>query len=130
MRIFIALTLMIFGFSFAEIVFKPEKNTFKEGEKVCFYLKNDTNKTLYLPSTAPWVVFDKEGKVLYSPVAIQKIVKIKPKSEKKWCWNQKNFKKEKVLSGDYKVRLTIFEDGKRKFLSFNVKIKPPYKNDK
>ena len=130
MRVFFVLILAIFSFSLADVVFKPTKNVFKEGEKICFSLKNDTNKIIYLPSSAPWVVFDKEGKVLYSPVAIQKIVKLKPKSEKKWCWNQKNFKNENVLSGEYKVRLTVFEDGKRKFLSFNVKVQPYYKNGK
>jgi uncharacterized cupredoxin-like copper-binding protein len=143
-RLIVFLILIFTGSSFAENVeFKPEKQTFKKGEKVCFYLKNKSNKTVFLPSSAPWVVLgdvkeyklgeEREFKerVIYSPVANQVIVKVKPNEEKKWCWDQKTFEEAKeILSGEYTVRISVFEDGKLNFHSFKVKIEPDYSNAK
>ncbi|WP_051654150.1 hypothetical protein [Persephonella sp. KM09-Lau-8] len=124
-------TFLIFStFSFAalsagEIEFKPEKKVFKKSEKVCFYLKNNSDQKIYLPSSAPWAVFQdkKYEKVVYSPIAMQSIIEIKPSEEKKWCWEQKDFKNEQVPSGEYTIRLTAFQNGKKIFLSSSVQIK-------
>jgi len=127
MKHLMVLSLLFINFAFASIVFKPEKDIYKKGEKICFYLENKTDKIVLLPSSAPWVVFEKD-KILFAPVAVQKITKVKPKQKKKWCWNQKDFDKNEIVSGEYTIRLTIFENGKRKFLTFNVKIQPDYSN--
>lgn len=125
MRGLILAVLILMNTSFASIVFKSEKNVYKKGEIVCFYIENNTNKEIILPSSAPWVVFEND-KLLFAPVAIQQIVKIKPKQKKKWCWKQNDFDKKEILSGEYTIRLTVFENGKRKFLTFKVKIQPKY----
>ncbi|RUM46514.1 MAG: hypothetical protein DSY47_07975 [Hydrogenothermus sp.] len=125
MRGLILAVLIFMNTSFASIVFKPSKEVYRKGENVCFYIKNNTNKEIILPSSAPWVVFEND-KLLFAPVATQQIVKIKPKQKKKWCWNQKDFDKNEILSGEYTIRLTVFENGKRKFLTFKVKIQPNY----
>ncbi len=124
---------LIFNFSFASelkgIVFKTEKENIKKGEKICFSIENNSNKVIYLPSTAPWVVIDsKTQKIIYSPIASQMIVKLKPKSSKKWCWNQKDIEGNEVPIGTYQIRITIFtHKGKRKFLTFPLVINPEYK---
>jgi uncharacterized cupredoxin-like copper-binding protein len=123
------IALLIVGVSFASVVFKPDKEIYKKGEKVCFYIENKSNKEIILPSSAPWVVFDKDN-ILFAPVATQRIIRIKPNEKKKWCWKQESFDSKEILSGEYTIRLTVFEDGKRKFLSFKVKIEPNYSNAK
>ncbi len=129
MRSLLVLLLAFFNISLASIVFKPDKDIYKKGEKVCFYIENNTNSEVILPSSAPWVVFEGE-KLLFAPIATQQIVKIQPKQKKKWCWNQKDFENNDIVSGEYTVRLTVFENGKRKFLTFKVKIEPNYSNAK
>ncbi len=111
------------------IEFKLEKEKIKKGEKICFSIENNSNDIIYLPSTAPWVIIDaKTQKIVYSPIASQMIVKLKPKQSKKWCWNQKDFEGNEVPIGTYQIRITIFtKEGKRKFLSFPVVINPEYK---
>lgn len=127
MRGLILAVLIFINISFASIVFKPDKEVYKKGENVCFYIENNTNKEIILPSSAPWVVFE-DDKLLFAPVATQQIVKIKPRQKKKWCWNQKDFDKNEIISGEYTIRLTVFENGKRRFLTFKVKIQPKYSN--
>jgi len=120
--------LVFFGFANADIVFKPEKREYKKGEKICFYVKNNTGNTLFLPSSAPWAVFEDDNfeKLIFSPIGNQVIVKIKPNQEKKWCWKQKNFKNINISTGEYTIRITYFEKGKRKFASFKVKVISDY----
>ena len=127
MRGLILAVLIFMNISFASIVFKPDKEVYKKGENVCFYIENNTNTEIILPSSAPWVVFE-DDKLLFAPVATQQIVKIKPRQKKKWCWNQKDFDKNEIISGEYTIRLTVFENGKRRFLTFKVKIQPKYSN--
>ncbi len=133
----VVFSLLLFSFnSFSNttegIEFKPSKNIFKKGEDVCFTLKNNSGRDVYLPSSAPWAVFSDNdfNKVIYSPIATQAIEKLEPFQSKKWCWNQKTFDNDEVTSGDYKIRITVFKNGKRLFLSSDIKIKPKYTAEK
>jgi len=121
-----------FGLSYGEsnLKFIAKKEKFKVGEDVCFELINEDNKTYYLPSSAPWAVFDAESdKIIYSPIALQRIVKLKPNQKKQWCWKQVDINGEKVPTGRYKIRITIFDDkGHKIFKSLEVEIIPEYKN--
>ncbi len=113
----------------SNITFKLKKEKIKKGEKVCFSIKNNSKDFIYLPSTAPWVIIEaKTQKIIYSPIASQMIVKLKPKEEKEWCWNQKDIEGNEVPTGTYQVRITIFtKKGERKFLKFPLVINPEYK---
>ncbi|NPA53208.1 MAG: hypothetical protein GXO21_00915 [Aquificae bacterium] len=121
-------SLKSFSITTEGVEFKPERKVFKKGEKVCFTLKNKSGRDIYLPSSAPWAVFEDNDmdKVIYSPVATQKIEKLEPYQSKKWCWDQKTFDNDEVTSGDYKIRITVFKNGKRLFLAENIKIQPEY----
>lgn len=132
MRIILILTLFIFNLSFATVIFNSEKKEYKENENICFYLKNNSNNIIFLPSSAPWAVFEDEKfeKIIYSPISSQVIVKLNPNQEKKWCWKQENFKNKKVSAGEYTIRITYFENGKRKFATFKVKIVSDYSDAK
>ncbi len=134
-RYYILFLTILFSWSFAiaselsNITFKLEKEKIKKGEKVCFSIENNSNEFIYLPSTAPWVIIDaKTQKIIYSPIASQMIVKLKPKESKKWCWDQKDIEGNEVPVGTYQVRITIFtKKGKREFLKFPLIINPEYK---
>jgi len=123
-------SIIITGFVFAntkELQFIADKKVVNKGEKVCFLLKNNSKKEIVLPNSAPWVVISlsgrNEGKVVYSPIATLSLQKVPPTSEKKWCWDLKNFEGDYVHSGKYKVRLTVFINGKREFLSTEIEVK-------
>ncbi len=124
------LLLIITSFSFANIKglqFISDKKSVNKGEKVCFTLKNNSNKTVVLPNSAPWVVISlsgkNKGKVVFAPVSTQSLQYLKPNSEKKWCWDLKDFENEYVHSGKYKIRLTVFIDKKPVFLSTTIDVK-------
>ncbi|NPA12396.1 MAG: hypothetical protein GXO45_00250, partial [Aquificae bacterium] len=81
--------LLVFTQVFAQdIEFKPLKKVFNKGEKVCFVLVNNSDAVIYLPNSAPWVVFEKEKpeNIVYSPVALQVITTLKKGDKKQWCW--------------------------------------------
>ena len=108
------------------VKFYSEKPSYKKGENVCFVLENNSNNEILLPSTAPYAIFEKEKPevAIFSPVSAQVITVIKPKEKKQWCWNQKDIEGKEVPSGDYFVRLTIFDkSGKKYFLKSEFSIK-------
>ncbi len=127
---FFILAFIYISFAQSGLKFIAKKEKFKAGEDVCFELINNSKETFYLPSSAPWVVFEDETeKIIYSPIALQRIEKLKPGEKKSWCWKQIDINQDKVPSGDYKIRITLFSSkGKKEFLSINVKILPKYKN--
>jgi thioredoxin-related protein len=134
-RYYISFLLILSLFSFAKasqvdnIKFNLEKEKIKKGEKVCFSIENNSKEIIYLPSTAPWVIIDaKTQKIIYSPIASQMIVKLRPKNKKRWCWNQKDLEGNEVPTGTYQIRITIFtKKGKREFLQLPLVINPEYK---
>ncbi len=128
--LFSILTLFYVTFAQSGLKFIAKKEKFKVGEKVCFKLVNNSKETIYLPSSAPWVVFEDETeKIVYSPIALQRIEEIKPGQEKSWCWKQVDINGDKVPIGTYRVRITVFSSkGERKFLTFKIEIVPEYKS--
>ena len=110
------------------LIFKTDKQVYSKVEQVCFTLENQSQAEYILPSLAPYAIFNKEKPevAIYSPVSAQVITPLKPKEVKKWCWDQKDIEGKEVSSGDYFVRLTIFDkSGKVNFLKaeFTIKLK-------
>jgi hypothetical protein len=110
------------------LIFKTDKQVYLKAEQVCFTLENQSQAEYILPSSAPYAIFNKEKPevAIYSPVSAQVITPLKPKEVKKWCWDQKDIEGKEVSSGDYFVRLTIFDkSGKANFLKaeFTIKLK-------
>ena len=148
LKIFFVLIIFYSHFSAygQNVEFKTEKEKFKEGEKVCFSLKNVSEEIIYLPSSAPWAILReekvdkryllpserkqniKDKKIVYSPIAAQVIVKLKKGQSKKWCWKQKNIDGKQVKPGKYEVRITVFnKNGKKIILSKEFEIDANYK---
>jgi hypothetical protein len=110
------------------LIFKTDKQVYLKAEQVCFTLENQSQVEYILPSSASYAIFNKEKPeiAIYSPVSAQVITPLKPKEVKKWCWDQKDIEGKEVLSGDYFVRLTIFDkSGKVNFVKaeFTIKLK-------
>lgn len=108
--------------------FYTEKKEYKKGEDVCFILENKSNDELLLPSSAPYAIFNKEKPevAIFSPISGQVITTLKTNEKKQWCWNQKDIEGQEVPSGDYFVRLTVFDKtGKKYFMKayFSIKLK-------
>jgi hypothetical protein len=110
------------------LIFKTDKQVYSKAEQVCFTIENQSQTEYILPSSAPYAIFNKEKPevAIYSPVSAQVITSLKPKEVKKWCWEQKDIEGKEVSSGNYFVRLTIFDkSGKVNFLKadFTIKLK-------
>jgi len=110
------------------LIFKTDKQVYSKAEQVCFTLENQSQTDYILPTSTPYAIFNKEKPevAIYSPVSAQVITLLKPKEVKKWCWDQKDIERKEVPSGDYFVRLTIFdESGEVSFLKadFTIKLK-------
>ncbi|MEZ0323190.1 MAG: hypothetical protein ABWJ98_02630 [Hydrogenothermaceae bacterium] len=95
-----------------EVKFYALKSEYHKGEEVCFILENISSKQIYLPSAGSWAVFLKEKPeiAVYSPLSAQVITTVKPSEKKKWCWNQKDIEGKDVPSGEYYIRITLFDD--------------------
>ncbi len=128
--VFILALSFVFAFAETNLKFIAKKEKFKAGEKVCFELINESHNIYYLPSSAPWAVFDAETeKIIYSPIALQRIEKLKPGEKKEWCWEQIDINQDKVPVGKYKIRITLFDSkGNKIFKSITIEIVPKYKN--
>jgi len=133
--VFVLVFFIITATSFAAsgingIKLNLNKSVLKKNEKLCFTLKNTSKKTVYLPNSAPWVIIGVsgkyKGKIVYAPVVLPVITPLKPGEEKKWCWDLKDFNGLSAPSGKYKVRITIFKDGDKVFISAPFEIKPLY----
>ncbi len=128
----IFIVALSFNFSFGEtnLKFIAKKEKFKVGEDVCFEIINNNSSTYYLPSSAPWAVFSTDtNSIIYSPIAMQKIEKLKPGQRKEWCWKQIDINQDKVPTGKYKIRITLFDSkGHKIFKTITVEIVPEYKN--
>ncbi|MCS7385311.1 MAG: hypothetical protein NDF55_01030 [archaeon GB-1867-005] len=92
-----------------ELKLWTDKNEYNIGEKVVIILENRGNATIYLPNSAPWIIMDDDGKIIYAPIAIQVITPVKPKSAKYWSWDQIDNKGKQIKPGTYTVFLKTID---------------------
>ncbi|MEN2973958.1 MAG: hypothetical protein ABDH32_00065 [Candidatus Caldarchaeales archaeon] len=93
------------------VVFRTSKDLYKISEEVVLILENDCSYTLTLPNPAPWSIIDVEGGIIYSPLAIQVIIDVKPGGVLVWVWDQKNDLGEYVSAGVYYAKLRTLDAG-------------------
>jgi len=93
------------------IVFRTSKDVYKMSEEVIIVLKNNCNYALVLPNSAPWVVTDADGRVVYSPIALQVIREVSPGGELKWVWEQRDNGGGQVPLGTYYARIFTLNGG-------------------
>jgi hypothetical protein len=92
-------------------VFGAVKDVFERSESVVFRLVNNCGFNVVLPNSAPWLVVDAGGNVVFSPVALQVITTVKPGEVREWTWDQRSSEGEVVPAGTYAVRLMTINVG-------------------
>lgn len=93
------------------VVFKTSKDFYKVSESVVLVLENGCDYSLRLPNSAPWLVVDANGKIVFSPIALQVITDVKPGEIVQWAWNQRDNEGEQVPLGTYHAKLFTLNAG-------------------
>jgi parallel beta-helix repeat protein len=65
----------------------PQFNNLSPLDPEVNFTYTNSNETLYLPSTAPWEIFDPYGNSVYTPPAQQVITPVRPNGTISWTWN-------------------------------------------
>ena len=86
-----------------------QANNYRPGMPVQFRIKNIGIKEITLPNSAPWQIDTDNGKVVFSPVALQVTVSLAPGETKEWNWEQKDNNGNQVEEGTYLVVLRCSE---------------------
>ena len=112
---------LIFTFSPREGELKmwTDKDEYGIGENVVIILENLSNDIIYLPNAAPWTIIDEDGNTIFSPIAIQVLTPVNPKTRKHWVWNQKDNEGVQVGPGNYTVVLETL-DGYKLIAKFSI----------
>ena len=101
------------------VVFRTLKDHFKVNEPVKFRLINNCDGDLLLPNSAPWIIKNSRGVIIFSPISLQVITRIKPGCFREWSWNQKNDRGKNVEPGIYYIEIKTLSQGT---LKLSIKI--------
>jgi len=82
---------------------------YKPGTTVRFSLRNIGNTEINLNNSAPWKIQNREGEVVFKPLALQITVPLSPGETKEWIWNQKDKDDHQVSEDGYTVVLNCSE---------------------
>ncbi len=85
-------------------------------QSVLLKIENRLRCTIYLPSSAPWSIYNSNGKLVYSPLSMPVIVPIKPLAHKAWTWDQSGRMSVRVPHGTYEARITYLDCLRKKHL--------------
>ena len=92
-------------------IFRALKDYFKLSEPVKFRLINNCDEDLILPNSAPWIIKNSRGVIIFSPISQQVITRIKPGSFREWSWNQKDDHGRNVEPGTYYIEIKTLNQG-------------------
>jgi len=101
------------------VIFRALKDYFKLNEPVRFRLINNCDEDLILPNSAPWIIKNSRGVIIFSPISLQVITRIKPGCFREWSWNQKNDRGKNVEPGIYYIEIKTLNQGT---LKLSIKI--------
>jgi len=88
-----------------------DKFTYQSGEVVTIRFFNGCSQAISLHDSAPWVIKDSQGRVIFAPTALQVITEVRPGETKTWTWNQKDNNGRQVPAGTYTVELETMDAG-------------------
>jgi hypothetical protein len=90
---------------------ETNKKEYQTGEPVTIRFINGCQATLTLRNSAPWVIKDSQGRVVFEPTAFQVITEVRPGETKTWTWDQKDNNGQQVPAGLYTVELETMDAG-------------------
>jgi len=90
---------------------ETDKKEYQLGEAVTIRLINSCQATLTLSNSAPWVIKDSQGRVVFTPTALQVITEVRSGETKSWQWDQKDNNRQQVPLGTYTVELETMDAG-------------------
>ncbi len=88
-----------------------DKSGYAPGETVRITFENTGTVPITLPNTAPWVIRDASGRVVYRPMAAMLLTVVAPGETKFWAWNQRDNTGSQVPPGTYAVELSTQNAG-------------------
>lgn len=98
---------------------KPAQiSNYYPGMPVEFRIKNIGVKEFTLPNSAPWHIVAADGKLVFSPTALQVIISLSPGETKEWSWDQRNTNGNQAKEGSYILVLRCSEGEYRS--AFNI----------
>lgn len=91
---------------------------YQQGNPVTIIFINDCQAPVNLPNSVPWIVKDSQGRIVFSPVALQVITEVPPGGEENWTWDQKDSTQQQVPPGTYTIELKTMD--RTLIVSFNI----------
>jgi PKD repeat protein len=88
-----------------------DKTSYVLGETVRIRFQNTGSVAIELPNTAPWVIKDASGQIVFTPAAAQVVTQVAPGETKTWSWDGRDNSGRQVSSGTYTVELTTRNAG-------------------
>jgi len=88
-----------------------DKTSYVLGETVRISFQNTGSVTIELPNTAPWVIKDASGQIVFTSAAAQVITPVAPSETKTWSWDGRDNYGRQVPPGTYTVELTTNNAG-------------------
>jgi PKD repeat protein/subtilisin family serine protease len=88
-----------------------DKTSYVLGETVRISFQNTGSVTIELPNTAPWVIKDASGQIVFTAGAAQVITQVAPGETRTWSWDGRDNYGRQVSPGTYTVELTTRNAG-------------------
>lgn len=88
-----------------------DKSVYQTGEIVTISFFNGCSQMISLRNSAPWVIKDSRGRVIFAPTALPVITEARPGETKTWQWDQKDNNRQQVPAGSYTVELETMDAG-------------------
>jgi len=93
------------------ILFRTSKDVYEGSEPIVIRLANNCGFDIVLSNSAPWFVIDSNGRVVFSPIALQVITTLKPGEAREWVWDQRDNEGKQVPAGTYIIMLMTINCG-------------------
>lgn len=84
---------------------KTDKSVYSLGETVTIIFTNTGAFQITLRNSGPWVIKDKNGAIVFHPIALMVITHVQPGQTMNWTWDQKDDNGMQVSEGPYTVEL-------------------------
>jgi len=106
------------------ITFQTDQATYDMGETVTLLLSNDCLNEITLAHSAPWVIKDSSGQIVFSPAALAVITSVPSGKQLSWSWDQKDENGQQVPTGTYTAEMPT-KDARVLTTKFEIKEAKP-----